>query len=1086
MRATLFAVGWLWIGLAGGSSAHAVDAAHERFETRVRPVLAEHCIKCHGASKQSSGLRLDSREGLLKGGDTEGASIVVGKPDVSPLIKAIRHEGEVKMPPKSRLPQPVIDELAEWIKAGAPWPQGVVITLAKQEEAAKVHWSFRPVRKSVPPLTSPGMSAIDAFLNAEYPSRGLTPSARADRKTLIRRASFDLIGLPPTPDEVNAFLADSRPDRAAFAEVVERLLASPHYGERWGRLWLDVARYADTKGYVFAEDINYPFAYTYRDWVVEALNKDLPYDQFVLQQIAADKLPHGPDNRPLAAMGFLTVGRRFLQDPNEIIDDRIDVVSRGLLGLSVTCARCHDHKFDPIPTEDYYSLHGVFASSDEPKELPLLAKPNDSKDAQDYARKLAERKRAVETFQTTKRAELEKEGRTRVAAYLIAAEELDFDPRSPKFDEVTKSATLRPELLRRLMIAWKDRLSADDPRLAPWKAVAALALTEYREKATEAIQESKTKPSPAPVALVHELTATPLLSRKDLARRYGDLMARALNTSDKTLDEIRAWLDSIDSPIKIAEGDLRRVLDRTDRARLRNLEKKVAELDATHPATPARAMVMVDRPQAVEPHVFIRGNPGRPGKQVPRRFLKVISGPDRPEFKDGSGRLELARAITHADNPLTARVMVNRIWQSHFGQGLVRTPSDYGLRGDPPTHPALLDWLAATFVEEGWSIKAMHRLVLASDAYQRRSDAPPDTLRIDPQNLWLARQNRRRLDFESVRDALLAVSGRLDPAIGGKPVRLETPPFPTRRAIYGLIDRYNLDPVYRTFDFPNPDSSSPKRSATIVPQQALYLMNSPFVTEQSRHLATRTEVASGLSEERVHHLYRLLFGRDADVREIKAGLRYLSLPPRIDDEGPKSPWQYGTGGIIEAEGKPISVEFHPFPHWSGKAWQLGEKYPTADGNYASLNAGGGHPGSLGKWATVIRWVAPADLEITINGTLDHPTSQGDGVRARIVSSRTGLLGSWDAYTSKMATNIDRLQVQRGEFIDFVLDCKTSLDSDSYRWAPAIRALNPTSTELRHSSWNARVDFHGPEPTPLTRWESYAQALLLSNEFLYVD
>ena len=854
MRTAGLLVGLLSIGLAISPEARAADASQERFETRVRPVLAEHCVKCHGPDKQASGLRLDSREALIKGGDTEGASVVPGNPDASPLIRAIRHQGDVKMPPKSRLPEPAVVELSEWIKAGAPWPKGEVITAAKQVEAAKVHWSFQPVRKVAPPATGPAASPIDAFINADIAAHGLKAAARADRKTLIRRATYDLTGLPPTTDEVDAFLADSRADGVAFAEVVEHLLASPHYGERWGRLWLDVARYADTKGYVFAEDKNYPFAYTYRDWVVEALNEDLPYDQFLLRQIAADKLPHGADNRSLAAMGFLTVGRRFLQDQNEIIDDRIDVVSRGLLGLSVACARCHDHKFDPIPTEDYYSFYGIFASSDEPKELPLLApasgEKDKAKDLKDYEGKLAERKKALEAFQATKRAEIEKEFKTRVSAYLVAAEELDFNPRSPKFDEVAKASTLRPELLRRLMTGWKARLGADDPRLAPWKAVAALPAAEYGEKAAAAIRGTKAKPSPAPAALVRGLAATPPTSRRDLAKRYGDVMARALNTSDKNLAEVRAWLESAESPIKIADGELRRLLSRPERDRLRGLEKKVAELDAAHPGAPARAMVMVDKPQPVEPNVFIRGNPGRPGKQVPRRFLKVISAPERAPFKDGSGRLDLARAITRADNPLTSRVMVNRIWMNHFGQGLVRTPSDYGLRGDPPTHPALLDWLAATFVEKGWSIKTMHRIIMASDAYQRRSDPTADTLRIDPQNLYLARQNRRRLDFESMRDALLAVAGRLDPAIGGKPVPLENQPFTTRRALYGYIDRYNLDPVYRTFDFPNPDTSSPRRAGTIVPQQALYLLNSPFVSEQARHLASRSELSSGGPDDR--------------------------------------------------------------------------------------------------------------------------------------------------------------------------------------------------------------------------------------------
>ncbi len=956
----------------------AADPADERFEQRIRPILAEHCVKCHGAEKQSSGLRLDSREAMLKGGEAEGAALKPGDPDASPLIRAVRHAGDLKMPPtpKPRLPEAAVRDLTDWVTAGAPWPEGSVPTAAAVAKAAEVHWSFRPVKKVAPPKSATGDSPIDAFLNAAIASHGMVAAPRADRRTLIRRATFDLTGLPPSSEEVDAFLADTRPDREALAAVVDRLLASPHYGERWGRLWLDVARYADTKGYVFQEETKYPYSYTYRDWVIEAFNDDLPYDRFITQQVAADRLPKTDDNRQLAAMGFLTVGRRFLQDQNEIIDDRIDVVTRGLLGLSVTCARCHDHKFDPIPSEDYYSLYGVFASSEEPKDLPLLHANVAAKDAKDYEAKLAERKKAVESFVSSKKEAIQKELRGRLADYLVAAEAVDFNARSPKFDEVVKAAKLRPEVLRRLIVRWRERTNADDPRLMPWKDLAGLPAAEFKAKAPAALAKGKGK---APEPLIAALAAKPVESRRDAAKIYGDVLVRALtDPHDKTLDDLRRWLDGADSPIlPPADRDLRRTLETRDRQRLANLEKQVVQLEATHPGAPARAMVMVDRPSPVEPHVFLRGDPGHPGKAVPRQFLKLVSTVERKPFKQGSGRLELAEAIVRKDNPLTARVMVNRIWMYHFGRGIVGTPSDFGLRGDPPTHPELLDWLAATFVEKGWSIKAMHRLMMLTDAYARSSAATSDQLRVDPTNTWLARQNRRRLDFESMRDSLLASAGRLEPAVGGKPVVLESQPFPTRRALYGFIDRYNLDPTYRTFDFPTPDASSPKRSTTIVPQQSLYLLNSPFVSEQARHLAARPEVVSGSAEDRIRGYYHLLFGRDAEPREVDLGRKFLEVQSSSKSDDFYSPWQYGYGGL----NAPNRIDFQPLLHWTGQAWQVGPKLPDPKAAYTNLSKNGGHPGGDGKRPLILRWIAPADMVVALSGTLHHPEKQGDGVRA---------------------------------------------------------------------------------------------------------
>ena len=706
----------------------AATPGEEFFEKHVRPVLVDNCQQCHNKLKTRGDLRLDSREALLRGGQT-GPAIIAGNPEKSLLIQAIHHSGDLKMPPKNKLNAEQIEALTQWVKAGAPWPKSAAdaIGLSPVAEVRAKHWAFQPVK--APPLATVkdqtwARNPVDTFILASLEAKALKPSPAADRCTLIRRVTFDLHGLPPTPEEVEAFVQDTDPN--AWARLIDRLLASPRYGERWGRYWLDVARYADSKGYVFTEERRYPYAYTYRDYVIRSFNEDLPYDQFLKQQLAADLLPLGDDNHSLAAMGFLTVGRRFLNNTPDIIDDRIDVTMRGLQGLTVACARCHDHKFDPIPTKDYYSLYGIFASSTEPKELPLL---------KNY-------------------------------------------PPTPEF------AAFDAELKKRLA-----------------------KVTEYRAK--------------------HKAE----LDKKN--RKFED--------------------------------------------ELRNLEKKVEEWKVTSPGSPPRAMVLNDLPQPVQQVVFLRGNQHNHGEKVARQFLEVMSDHPRHEFTKGSGRLELAMAIASKDNPLTARVLVNRVWQHHFGKGLVRTPGDFGTRGEAPTHPALLDFLAHTFMEQGWSIKKLHRQILLSSTYQQVSDDNTYGEAIDPENRLLWKMNRQRLALEPLRDSLLYVAGRLDTTIGGPPVDILKEPFVPRRTVYGFIDRQNLPGLFRTFDFASPDSSTPQRHQTTVPQQALFLMNSPFVVEQAKALATRKDVESlPRDEARIQRLHALLYGRKAAPDEVQLGQEFLA------------------------------------------------------------------------------------------------------------------------------------------------------------------------------------------------------------------
>ncbi len=614
-------------------------------------------------------------------------------------------------------------------------------TDATGDSSSSDHWAFRPVRDPTPPsvdASRPDDTPIDRFVRARLAARGLDRSPPASRRVLIRRLVLDLTGLYPTPEEVEEFVNDPEPE--AWEKLVDRLLASPRYGERWGRHWLDVARYADTKGYVFAEERRFPFSYTYRDWVIRSFAEDLPYDRFVVAQLAADRLDLVDDRAPLAAMGFLTLGRRFLNNRHDIIDDRIDVVTRGLLGFTVQCARCHDHPYDPIPLADYYSLYGVFASSQEPKEPPQIG-PATNRDAQRaYENELAERSNAVAAFREKK-------------------------------------------------------------------------ANEVRDK----------------------------LGREDL---------------------------SIDAAVAR--------FDRAAKNRLRELQKRVDQLRVTHDGAPAHAMVLVDVDRPADVRVFLRGKPGAPGDVAPRRFLTALSRGEPPRFRDGSGRLELARAIVDPVNPLTARVLVNRVWRHHFGAALVRTPSDFGTRADPPTHPDLLDWLATRFVEDDWSLKSLHRRILLSHTWRQSSAPRTDCSEADPANFLVWRMNPRRLEFEALRDALLAAAGRLDTRFGGRPVDLFKRPFTTRRTVYGFIDRQNLPGLLRAFDFASPDATSSGRHTTTVPQQALWLMNGPFLGEQAERLLARPDVAE-LDDPpaRIERLYRILFGRSPADAEIDAARRFL-------------------------------------------------------------------------------------------------------------------------------------------------------------------------------------------------------------------
>ena len=849
------------------------------------------------------GLQVNSRESLLKGGG-RGAAVVPGDPGGSLLIQAVSHShDELKMPPQGKLKPREIEDLAAWIKAGAVWPDTVVSSKAAKSGAKPItaeqrnFWAFRPVRK--PELPSVENEAwvrnpIDRFVLARLEAEGLKPAGPASKRSLIRRAYFDLVGLPPTPEQVDAFLGDTSSN--AFLAVVEDLLASPHYGERWGRHWLDVARYSDDRLASTQMD-PYPNSFRYRDWVIEAFNDDMPYDWFVKAQIAGD-LAAGktPGARGAALQKERLVGGLGFYGLSSLLqgqDDRVDATVRGFLALTVGCARCHDHKFDPIPTEDYYALLGVFNST-ELDEYPLAAAPV----VEEYERqeeKVEEEEEAFEQFLAIQSAQLVDVLAAQTSAYVTAAWQV-AGPLEREAEKVARSESLDQETLER----WVRYLGpqpgptpgstrAAAPRLQPlfdeWDALLA---REHTPKQVTALARSMQE-------LVLEVIAEKKeLDEKNKVRLGEDKAARKLNEIELLSlerDRYFLWRDVASNqgfkiPAEFESGILYygdRKIDRfLDGVWRDHVRTKRARLEALREMMPEKYPffhVVSDVDEPKNEHVYVRGNKANLGDEVPRRFLSVLSDEEPKPFTQGSGRLELAEAIASPRNPLTARVMVNRIWLNHFGQALVRTPSNFGQMGERPSHPELLDYLAARFVELNWSVKALHREIMLSSTYALAATSIAKNEDADPDNRLLWRANRRRLDVESMRDSLLFVSGRLDASLGGEAANL-VEDANLRRTVYGYVSRRRLDTMLGLFDFPNPTVTSPRRILTSTPLQGLFFLNSGLVMDAADALAERLEDEAGVnSRARIQRAYRLLFGREPSGDEMRLGREFVEAEP---------------------------------------------------------------------------------------------------------------------------------------------------------------------------------------------------------------
>ncbi len=756
------------------------------FETHVRPMLVKHCYECHGPDEQESSLRVDTYQGLMTGGDA-GMTVAPGKPKQSLLLTAVGYQDQdLQMPPDGKLSAQEVAKLAHWIKIGAPHPDAVggVVGPKKKidlEEGRRL-WSFQtPVKPAVPTVRDGNWprSTLDSFILAKLEEKGLRPAAPADRRTLIRRTTMTLTGLPPTPAEVDAFLADDSPD--ALAKLVDRLLGSPHYGERWGRHWLDVARYADSNG--LDENIHHGNAWRYRDYVVESFNRDKPFRDFVVEQIAGDLLPAENNSQryqQLIATGYLAIGPKVLAEVDEtkmemdIIDEQIDTLGRSVMGLTLGCARCHDHKFDPIAADDYYALAGIFKST-----------------------------RTMEHYK-------------KIARW------------------------------------WENPIpSRDDER----------HLREYESK----IAAAKAKI----VTLVSEAN-----------RR----IAESLPTGQAT-------------PKNLAEK-----YSAATKAELKKLRDQVAALEKNPPEV-STAMGVGER-DAVDLAVHIRGSHLTLGDVVPRRFPVVLAGERQPEMgTETSGRLQLAQWLTSDSHPLTSRVIVNRLWRWHFGQGLVASPDNFGQIGSRPVNQPLLDWLAVSFREHDWSIKWLHRTIMLSSTWQMSSQLDEHSQQVDPENQFQSRANVRRLEAEAIRDSVLAISGQLDRSLGGTLLTLKNRSFffdhtskdttdykSTRRSIYLPVVRNHLYEVFSLFDYSDAGSVVGNRTTSTVAPQALFMMNSDFMQTASESLAARLDHDSQAIERRIQTLYQLVLQRGPTATELQDAAEFVNESKSLADGDEAAAW----------------------------------------------------------------------------------------------------------------------------------------------------------------------------------------------------
>lgn len=934
------------------------------FESQVRPVLAEHCLNCHGEKKVKAGLRLDSRASTVAGGDS-GPAVVPGKPDESPLIAAIRYEGP-EMPPKGKLPQRQVEALSQWVKMGAPWPGGGAPTAEgpaetspgirrpgyKVTDADRAHWSFRPLKRpAVPAIPGPDgpLKPIDAFLRVGLDAKGLKANSPASKHELIRRATYDLTGLPPSPGEVAAFEADASPD--ALAKLVDRLLASPRYGEKWGRHWLDLVRFAETNSY--ERDGVKPNAWRYRDYVIRSLNDDKPYDRFIREQLAGDELPDGgPEG--LIATGYYRLGL-WDDEPADReqarfdgLDDIVATTGQVFLGLTVDCARCHDHKLDPIPQKDYYKFLAFFQNvnhyrnggptdeatllPDEKARLAYEAASADLRGRRDEAQA------AVAVLEDEFKAGYEKSRGGKVESADI--EDLSYRFYRDTFEKLPEFDTLKAEEVGKLtaglftlaprsrddsfgfvfegtLIVPKDGrytfyLDSDDGSRLSVDGLEVVEHDGIHGEGTEQSGAVELKQGRRPIRLEFFQAGSGLGLSVAWSGPGFNHRALSATKAGETAKNPRGLTPA--EFARVIRREAVSILGEAKAKRYRVLRKELEELKGRKVPAERALVVTEPGPNPPETYLMLRGNPHSPGDKVEPGFLQVASAatpilPSPPSDAKTSGRRTvLADWIASAENPLTARVMANRVWQYHFGRGIARSSSNLGTQGDKPTHPELLDWLASELVAGRWKLKALHRTIMLSDAYRMSSRPQEKGVAADPANDLFWRFDMRRLTAEEIRDSILAVTGTLNPTMYGPGVYPEipaevmagqsipgagwgksSPADQSRRSVYVHVKRSLILPILESFDLAETDRSSPVRFATTQPTQALGMLNGSFMNQEAKLFAARLKREAGPEVAgQVKLAFRLTTGREPTDREVQRGIALVETLSKRDGATPES------------------------------------------------------------------------------------------------------------------------------------------------------------------------------------------------------
>lgn len=1072
------------------------------FEKKIRPVLVDKCYKCHSAEhKKAKGqLLLDNQESTLKGGEN-GPAIVPNDLEQSLVIKALRYtDNSLQMPPEGKLSDKIISDFEYWVKIGAPDPRTEKVKAVDVLAEAKTHWAYAPISETkIPQIKNNWISnPIDNFIFSELVKTNLLPSHIAEKKVLIRRAYFDLIGIPPTESEVESFLKDTSKD--AYIKLINKLLDNPMYGERWGRHWLDTARYSDTTGTVNANrEPRYTYSYTYRDYVIRSFNEDKPFNQFIVEQIAADRITD-IKRENLAALGFLTLGKNS-GNANDIIDDQIDVIFKGFMATTVVCARCHDHKFDPVTTKDYYALHGIFNSSYVPsdEEKPILYPIVETPGYKDYLEKRLKVESDIESFINSRYLAAINEFKTNTFKNIYGGYMLNSVATSNRTDYIRESG-----LNVRMIQRWTAMLNirggnSKNNRMGsvteiqrsvflPLSIMYGVNESNFKESFSTMLDKNSYNINP--YILYHIKKVGIVKNMKELATAYHNavLATSVTSTNIAGANDFMSAVFKNGGPLDIDRDSFSRFYSSNQKTmqydnELRQQRGRLITHELTHDFTPARAMALGDKQRPADSAVLIKGDPGTRGPIVQRRFISTFDYLNPNLFTNGSGRLELAKAIADPRNPLTPRVIVNRVWQFHFGEGLVTSVDDFGINTPKPVQYELLNYLAKRFMDEGWSIKNLHRLIMTSSTYQQVSNGGGKKALIDPYNRLYWRMNAARLDFETLRDTILFLGGKLNTKMGGQSVNLIASSggeYSTRRTVYGLVDRGRLPEVFTTFDFATPEMTTGKRFQTTVPKQALFLMNNSMVIEQVRNMITRPEFTRIVTEEeKIKTLYRICFQREPSDLEVKIGIRYIenAMKEDMSDVKKEYNWKYG---YRVSDSKKVS-QFFEFPKFDKDVYSSTNDFFKG----ATITKNGGTLSKNSSIKTVRQWISPRSGTFSVSGNIGYKGKSGESIQLSVY--KNGTLQS-KFVSSQLDTPFNfNYTLNLNDKLEFMVSGESNFNKD-YTLAIKILEVKDVNS-LTPVAWDSKLDFKGPikkSDRELNSWERYTHILILSNEMVFIN